>query len=503
MLIWVLVLISLIVFIVVLVKGYKAWGTLHTVLLALLYVECMTFLFVTSAVAHVRIAYTKAHDNLVAKVEKLTKTLDSDMYGDRIDPSLNLEKFLPLSNEVNRIALERGRVWRGAMKQADGPNGAILQLPRSGNATPPAVPPAAAGASAAVAPVVPVLADGGLAKDSVVHLFGENRLPAGLVPTVYLGEFTVVDRKDDSITVRPTATPSPLQLRAFQGSETCAVYEVMPIDSHDAFAAEGSKADEENGFFGRMDKAQIEELFNLVEAQLPPSSDPVAAAARKAKTLEAYMLDGGQAPERTLPERLAYRVTFRQDHSVDVDAKESRSAAEGGFYDLSGRAVDMRLKLDSENGNAIFKKDETLLLDAAVAKDLESQGVVSLGSPIYVRPLNDYEFAFRETRRMTTRARQDLVLVNRELDETNQTYKAVNEQEILRAEEGKRLALDKAQYDKELAVITEVGNELSQQIDQTKSELSQLYGKLVGLHEQLVKRSNELSALIGSGAVAP
>jgi hypothetical protein len=491
MLIWVIVLISLIVFIIALVKSYKAWGALHTVLLSLLFVECWTFIFVTSAVSHVRIAYTKAHDTLVAKIDKLSKTLDSEMYGDRIDPSLNLEKFLPLANEVNRIALERGRVWRGALKQGVGPNGITLQLPPSVTN----VPPPAPATGNTPAPATPANTDAGLAKDSVVYLFGENKLAMGLVPTVYLGEFSVVDAKDSSITLRPTAPPTPIQVRAFQGSETCAVYEVLPIDSHTVFAAEGSKADEENGAFGRMDKAGIEELFATVEAQLPPPADPKAAEARKAKTLQSYLLDGSPAPDQTLPEMLAYRVKFLKDHTVDVDAKGTRAANDGGFFDREGRAVDLKLKLESENGTATFKKDETLLLEAAAAKELEAQGIVSVEAKIFVRPLNDYEFAFREMRRMTTKAKQDLLLVSRELDEITQTFKVVSEQEILRAEEGKKLTLDKTQYEKELEVISNVGNELAQQIDQTKAGLSQLYGRMVSLHSQLVQRSQELSAL--------
>ena len=71
MLIWATVLVSLIVFIVLLVKAYKSWGVVHTVLLTILFIEAWTFLFLVSGVAHYRIAYTKLHDNLAEKVDGL------------------------------------------------------------------------------------------------------------------------------------------------------------------------------------------------------------------------------------------------------------------------------------------------------------------------------------------------------------------------------------------------------------------------------------------------
>ena len=45
MLIWATVLVSLIVFIVLLVKAFKSWGVVHTILLTVLFIEAWTFLF--------------------------------------------------------------------------------------------------------------------------------------------------------------------------------------------------------------------------------------------------------------------------------------------------------------------------------------------------------------------------------------------------------------------------------------------------------------------------
>ena len=70
MLIWATVLVSLIVFIVLLVKAFKSWGVVHTILLTILFIEAWTFLFFVGGVAHYRIVYTKLHDTLAEKVDE-------------------------------------------------------------------------------------------------------------------------------------------------------------------------------------------------------------------------------------------------------------------------------------------------------------------------------------------------------------------------------------------------------------------------------------------------
>lgn len=496
MLVWLVVLISLVVFIILLVKGFKAWGTAHTILLTILFIESWTFLFFAGSVTHQRVALTKSHDILMEKVAKLTKQVDLEMLGDRLDPSLNLEKFVPLSNEVNRLALERGRVWRGARRQAappakqGEPTMYAVQLPPTVSNLPVAPPADAANAGGAAAPAVPAV-DSALTPESVVYAFGEAISPVGLLPTVYLGEYVVVANTNGLATLRPTAPLSQVQQASINANETWAIYEVVPIDSHIAFAAEGSKS-EEDAIFGRMDKNKIAELLGvdpaLADADLLQLSPKDVA---KAKLLQSYVNDGGRAPEKTLDSSLGYRVTFTKDHSIDVDSQEQRNAMEGGYYDLSGRSVDARLKRDVDEA-VMFKTGDTYVFDAAAAKELDKLGVVTLGERIFIRPLNDYEFAFRDTRRLTTRARQDLLLISRELDEVSRTNTVALEQELKRSEENTRLKMDKSQYDKELAVISEVAISLENEVQTKTKELDELYGSIIELHERLVKRSRAL-----------
>jgi hypothetical protein len=242
-----------------------------------------------------------------------------------------------------------------------------------------------------------------------------------------------------------------------------------------------------------MDKVKIAELLGvdpaLADADLLKLSPKDAA---KAKLLQSYLNDGGRAPEKTQDSSLGYRVTFTKEHTIDVDSQEQRNAMEGGYYDLSGRSVDARLKRDVDEA-VLFKTGDTYVFDAASAKELEKLGVATLGERIFLRPLNDYEFAFRDTRKLTTRANQDFLLISRELAEVTRTNSVAVDQELKRSEENTRLKLDKGQYEKEFAVISAVAVDLENQIKSKTTELDELYSSIIALHEQIVKRSRELA----------
>ena len=490
MLIWFMVLVSLIVFIVLLVKAFKSWGVVHTILLSILFIESWTFIFFAGGLARYRIAYTKLHDTLATKVDALLKDVDMEMNGDRLDPKLNLEKFAPLSNELNRLTLERGRVWRGALLQKmtpATPNSqatAVFQLPAPTSNAPIAAPAATAGAAAG-----PSAMDPGLSVDSVVYLFGEELEPngIGLVPRTYLAEFLVTEVQELSLTMRPTTPLSKAQETILTGSPSWAIYELMPLDSHTAFAAAGSSS-EENAEFGRMDKDMIARIFdspfnNLPDAMRGKISD---------KIMQAYLNDGARAPDQTPPEALGYRVKFLKEYSLVVDAKGGRSPLEGGYHDTEGSMIDARLKRDSDAG-VVFKVGDTRVFDAATANRLQAEKIVELGPTVYLRPQNDYGFAFRETRRMDIRAKQDIALIDREHKEAKRSTEETQKQEILGEEEGAKLGLDKAMYEKESEVIASVATELESQIKAKTEELSQIYRNINALHDRLLKQHREMA----------
>ena len=510
MLIWAMVLVSLIVFIVLLVKAFQSWGVTHTILLTILFIECWTFLFFAGGVAHYRIAITKAHDKVVAEVEKQTNLLDLAMYGDRFDPKLDLATFVPLTNELNRLMLERGRTWRGAALQrttpASGksPSTVILQLPSRVSNLPGAVPEGAAGAAGSDAVAVVPAVESGLALESVVYLFGEKQqeIPGQgetkivLLPEFFLGEFVVKESKDQLITVSPTIPMAKEQETAISGYVSWAIYEVMPLDSHTVFAADGS-APEESAVFGRMDKENITKIFESAFAGcIPPLTE-----AMKAKILDTYLKDGGPASDDTPPELLGYHVKFQKEFSEAVDAKGVRLPLEGGYHDTEGNMIDDRLKRDAPP-EFTFKADDFYVLDSGSANKLQSNGTVELRSPVFIRQLIDYAFAFRETRRVTIRAKQDANLITRETEQAISQTTVTDTQEQRGEAENRMLKLDKGQYEKEAEVIASVAMDLETQIADKKTELSQLYGSIVAYRDRLVKHQRELASISNAAALS-
>ena len=521
--VWLAVLVSLGLFIWMLVKSLKGWGALHTTLLTLLFLEVWCLLFFTAGVASRRNGYVKAYEKLKDVVEKREIELDRARMGDKIDPKPDLSSYIPLTNELNRLLVERGRVWRGASVTGIGQNEASLQLGFAGivagNPAAPAVdangapaagaaPATAAGGQAAGGQAAaPAVTDSGLPAQSVVHVFGESADPRGLMPSAYLGEFVVTESNAGAIKVKPTGTLTPEQIAAI-GSGTYpswAIYELMPLDSHNAFAAEGSQT-EENAVFGRMDLNEIATLL-AIDPSLA-SAEPTGLSAQqaiKARVLQSYLNDGARPPEGTPPDQVYVRVEFLKDHSIEVDAQEQRNATEGGFYDLSGRSVDARLKRGEENAKVSFKQGDQLVFDSATANDLGKQDIVRAVAPVFVRQLNDYEYAFREVRRQITAALQDAVLIQRELAEMQKSQTVADNQVRLGQDERAKLDKDVAQYRKELDVITAEAQRLQESLQTEKAEISSTFKQIQSLRDQIVSRQRALSEAINaiSGGTNP
>ena len=327
------------------------------------------------------------------------------------------------------------------------------------------------------------------------------------MPSAYLGEFVVTESNAGAIKVKPTGTLTPEQIAAI-GSGTYpswAIYELMPLDSHNAFAAEGSTT-EENAIFGRMDLNEIATLL-AIDPSLA-SAEPTGLSAQqaiKARVLQSYLNDGARPPEGTPPDQVYVRVEFLKDHSIEVDAQEQRNATEGGFYDLSGRSVDARLKRGEENAKVSFKQGDQLVFDSATANELGKQDIVRAVAPVFVRQLNDYEYAFREVRRQITAALQDAVLIQRELAEMQKSQTVADNQVRLGQDERAKLDKDVAQYRKELDVITAEARQLQESLQTEKAEISSTFKQIQSLRDQIVSRQRALSEAINaiSGGTNP
>lgn len=505
-LVWLAVLVSLVVFIVMLVKSNQNWGALHTTLLVFLFLQAWCFVFFAAGVASRRNGYMEAYDKLLTKSEAKLLAEELARDGDRVNPIPDLNAYVPITNELNRLLVERGRVWRGASVVQLAPNEVSLQL-SAGVAGAPAVPPAgvpAAPAEGGAKPDQPAGAsNAGLAAESIVQVFGERTDERGTTPVVYLGEFVVTAADGSAIKLKPTATLTPEQNAAIAGGSfpTWSIYELMPLDSHTAFAVLGSK-EEDDSIFGRMDKTELAQLLGIDPSLA--DAEPTALNLRdaiKARVLQSYLNDGGRPPEGTPAEQIYTRVEFLKDHTIEVDAQEQRTATEGGFYDLSGRSVDARLKRGEEGAKVSFKTGNVIVMDSTSAEDLVKQGIVKSLAPVFVRRLNDYEYGFREVRRQITAALQDAKLIERELAEMQKSQGIADAQVRMRQQERAKLDKDFAQYSKENEVITAEANRLDQELTATRNELSSMFQQIQSLRDQIV--ANQRAATAAIDAVAP
>jgi hypothetical protein len=333
-----------------------------------------------------------------------------------------------------------------------------------------------------------------------VHIFGETSDPRGLLPTTYLGEFVVSEANGGLIKIKPTGTLTPEQIAAIGSGQfpSWSVYELMPLDSHDAFSVEGSKSDE-NSIFGRRDLNELAELLKIdpTLATAEPTGLSVKDAI-KARVLQSYLNDGARPPEGTPPEQVYVRVEFLKDHTIEVDAQEQRNATEGGFFDLSGRSVDARLKRGEEGAKVSFKQGDRIVFDSATANDLGKQDIVKPVAPVFVRQLNDYEYAFREVRRQITAALQDAVLIRRELDEMQKSQGIADNQVRIGQDERSKLDKDFAQYKKELDVISAEAKRLGDDVQSTRAEISATFKQIQAMRDQIVARQKALSQAINA-----
>ncbi|MCU0715079.1 MAG: hypothetical protein MUD03_03015 [Pirellula sp.] len=480
LLVWAAVLVSLIAFIVFLVKGFKQWGVWMTIGFVVLFIECWTFLVITAGVNKARLEATKSFDQLFTERKKLLAQREEEFYGLPTNPAPDMQRYFPLASELNRVLLERGRTWRGARVISANPAGATIELPSALANLPSEVPPPDANGAAAP-PAAPATSNS-LAVESIVYVFGEDQQQ---IPVNYLGEFKVTGVNGPAITITPTTPLAQNQVGMVNQSATWAVYELIPLDSHTAFAQPGSQPTDDE-IFGSMNPEELSRLLRIpLELTQRAPSDLNVFDSVKARALQSYILDGSKAPAGTPLENIVYEVKFLKDYTETVDSTDRRKPTEGGYFDASGRTVDVRL-MREDSPDASFKAEEVYKIYGPRAKELEADGIVDLGTPYFVRPLNDYAFGFRETRRLTQQTMQDIALVNREIAVITQTEKNAREQ-LLRMEEiGRQMEKDQAQYAKELAVIQSEQQRLQSEIDSKKSDLGKVYATILDLHSKLV-----------------
>ncbi|MEZ6138313.1 MAG: hypothetical protein R3C53_25805 [Pirellulaceae bacterium] len=469
-LILLLLIVSLIVFIYIIVMTARGWGVLHTILLCTLFIECWVFMVFSAGVQYRRVRHTRDAFQAQKQADEAAAETHQLLYGGFDMSESTLEAVIPVKGMLRRLTADRGRVWRGLNFIQENNGEFLLEM----TAGPAAVDPLNedAGGGAAAAPLSSESLPANLVVYSFVEEQGEDGYPK---PVFYLGEFVVSQSQGGQVTLRPT-----LPLRDFQqqriaaGAATWMLYELLPIDSHTAFAAEGSQGSNE-AIFGRMDPDSIAALF----ADVPESL--------RAEVIDAYVRDGLPASPDDEPNTIWIQVNMLQNHEVEVDSSDSANATVSGYFDAIGRSVDARLKRDDNEKVQLTPnmQSEMIILKEPAAQELIAAGKAELVQRFYVRPLNDYEEAFNRNIVRQHELAERITLVKRESAEIEKANQLGNEMISFRQVENQKLVADLDGFKKELDVLNAAAATATQELTDLKARMSLLYRNIQARHAQM------------------
>ncbi len=461
-----LLIIAVIGFFVIVWKAAKDWRWYQIVAAIFTMLMAVTFMFPVAGVLRSRSAWNKVYEELSTRLAESEEKQKKILNGDPSDPTAG-EGVTVLNLKLSKLAIEAGRRWRNL--QLQGVNNNAITLVRAAAPVDPLLQedPADGAGAAAAAAALPLIPDG-----LVVYGFAEQPQP-GLnvpVPTFFLGEFRVTASAPNQVTLAPLGKLEGPQQQAITSGQASSwsLYELLPLDGHEPFIADGSEADADF-MFGRVD----DELVNRV---LGKRVSP--------ETLKNYLRDGSRSTTDDPPMSRWVKIEFLKNHSFDVDSPEKRSALDGGFFDGNGRAVDSRLQR-SEAGPLQFKSGVQIVVKEEAANVLRDEGVAKLVDTYYSRPLNDYRFVLRRIRLQLT----ELAIRQEELKYEEKVLQAAVDATVAMLTTNQtvklNLELDLAQTQVEKKSISDYTDKLTATVNATRAELTRLYQSNQNLEQQL------------------
>ena len=457
---------SLIIFVYLLVLTARGWGVLHTLLLSFLFIECWVFMVFSAGVLNRRVGWLEQASKLEEKATKAEAETAKLTWGNFEYGADLPSAVVPVQGELRRLTADRGRVWRRLELVSS--DAGVYKLEMSV----PAAPAGDLGADAAAPAPAAAPADAGssLPANLVVYGFAEEvNAQNQALPTFYLGEFTVTASQAGQVTLSPTLPLEPSQLSYIKsgGATTWALYELLPLDSHTAFAAEGSSP-KDGEIFGHMDEEKLNALFQNIPED------------RRAKVVQEYLRDGTRGNDSDPVPTRWVQVKLLKEYAIDVDSEQEAIATELGFFDKSGRSIDVRLKRSEEEGGVKLPADlnKRIVLKSEAADKLIADGIAELTEPVFVRPLIDYQEAFNRSYVRRHEIRERIALYQRETAELNKANQAGQEMISFRQVENQQLASDLGNLSKEVDVLKKEVTAAEQLLVSTKAKISDMYRQI-------------------------
>ncbi|MFT7641950.1 MAG: hypothetical protein ACI9G1_003706 [Pirellulaceae bacterium] len=472
----------------------KTWKFVHVTFSLFTFAAAITFIVFLSLTMKTHSAWRSIGETLEADIKRVTAENELTLNGNPNDPASARNSIRFLRQELDRVTLDRGRVWRECTivnSSVSGISGSVtveLPAPRRVQANVPAPAPAPAPDPADPAdpapPVEPapvVVAGVGLEADALVYVFQEQEFtPPGMaavkIPKIYVGEFRVTAVNNTQVQMIPT-------MPVFQGNllqpgaGTWTIHATMPIDTH---------------FTVRNDSnALVLDWLDMpLEMDEQDMNDLMAGVATK----DQYLRDFGPTQADDPDDAVWHKVEFiKRAAGLPVDSNSTYAQLAGDYFDASGLAVEQRLRRGED---VEIVAGMVGIFDQAKAKELVSAGLCdeSTVEHIYVRPLRDYQVYFRDIydRRLS------LVRLNQQVNTDVNIVVSANTTsdkfKALKISEKTDLETDLKGYQQELAELSQFSTALKSQKVAVQDRLRQLYRETVRIEERLDEINRILKA---------
>lgn len=461
----------------------KTWRWFHVTITFFVYGASIAFLVYAAMIVKTHDAWRKVVVAQEKQVAQLKEERSRYLNGDLRRVEQEQATLRDLQSALNLVNVDVGRVWRGCQPAPAGPDGTVTV-----STVPPGVAEAAAPPNQLEAQtVLYVFSDAGVPPQLAIA--GLNSAAEQVFPRYYIGEFSVTAATNTTVTLRPTL-PITNYERAIMGipGVTWTLYETMPVDGHQLLASDPfanpdlTKNADEAPVFGNMDAAYLTQLLARAGKRADETDEQFLQ--RYGKILNDYSRDGKRAAADDPPDQQWLKVRFVQAHEVDVDIPTETSLGAMSSEDFFDRGL-AEIAVLRRNEPAKFKKNDVGVFSADFANDLIGQGVCELIEPIYVRPLNRYDYQFREITQQMQRLNFEMTIGQRDAEVAKATIARTDEAIAYREQDRDKLKVDLEKFQYERDQIKAYRDKLKAHVDQQMEELSRLYRENFALQQEL------------------
>ncbi len=481
----------------------KTFRVPHVIFLFLTFGMAMWFVAMAALSHKTKLHWRQRVDRLTKELDGLAKEKDELINNYVMDEQGNLpETVLTARSKLNRVMLDRGRVWRLCSVTAVTPAGEVQ----------------VSTAPAGVADAPPNQID----ENAIIYAFLEADAGVSVkVPDNYLGEFRASAVTPTQVTLVPTDNRMllPSQTTLIRGSagtaETWSLYEVMPIDSHQIYAVDPNKnvhltAVEGQPVFGDVDAQLVQTLYDparyLAEFRanlgLTPQQEPIIQA-HLTSIMNSIVRDGGKKATGGAvdsEDNIFVKIQFKKDYEVAVDSDTGQGGLTSDYFDSTGSAMVNRLRrgnlgfLDEDQRKSVkFKSGDIAVFHQKKADELITQDIAAPVEERYVRRLIDFTYEFHKMLDRRTRIMQDVQRMQSEITSTQAAETRSAKQRDFRKMERDQLLVDKVKFEAEQQQVAMYASELRTKMATLNAELSALYRANAALAAKLEARDKQLA----------